>query len=183
MRKIRNVKRLIFWFAMFVGGMLALLPFFAHAQEPAAQSVDIIYPSAPTGVAGGLFDVVIEDGIIGEWGDLNCSGRIEFSDVLDLFFSIGGAALVDCRSFGTIATITDITFPDFGLTTIEDGKPKFADLNRLIELGAIDSILFTVDFKTVNPGVTTIKVTPLLLDDDNGDVLPFDVIEQVLVAR
>ncbi len=150
--------------------------FIANAQT--VNTHDVVMAEAPDGISGGVFTITVGEGRSGVMFDINCNGRLDLDDVVQFFQAlINGTFLMDCHVSGPVARITDVTFPDYGLTQVMSlsdttAQVAFTDLNLLVEPGTTDIVLFTVEYETITPGRAPIVVVSDLLDDDNGDQVP-----------
>lgn len=159
----------------------------AAPPSQATNTFEIRLPSAPTGVSGAIIEVTVLPGIVSTYGDFNCNNNRDFADAVALFEDISSIQpLTDCRQAGNVATLTNITFPDFGLTQTLDLTPtsarfSFTDLSRLIEVDATDSLLATIHYTSSTTGVAPYIITFERLDDDNGNTIPEPPQVQLLV--
>ena len=116
--------------------------------------------SAPTLVAQSTTAVVGE----------TVSVPIVLSDVPS---GLAGFDLAVTLSNSRVASITSVTFPDFGLTRRElvsgsEAHVRAVDLQRLIESGATNSTLATLSIKALRSGTSDISIQIARMDDDAG---------------
>ncbi len=101
---------------------------------------------------------------------------------------VAGFDITVTLSNGSIASISGVQMPDYGLTSVNlvsstQARVKVADLNGRIEGGAIDATLATLTLKAAKRGSTDIQITVTMLDDDSGFPIEAQVVNGALTVK
>lgn len=96
---------------------------------------------------------------------------------------ISGLVMDATISDPTIATITGITFPDYGLV-LTNGVPGhtatilMADLNAVLEGVLNNSLMATIEVELLSSGTTQLDAVFMILDDDSGaNLVPYVIVD------
>jgi len=165
-----------------------MFPAIISAQEQ-NQRYDVLYtPDAGIGFSGGSFEFQFSDAERGFWGDLNCSGQMDFDDVIVAFQAVRDANFPpDCRTVGEILRVVAVESPDYGIVDSNfgdaDGTISFADLADLIPVDSGEVVLFTIVYDTVAPGFAPLSVRSTQIDGTGGVPMTPFVLETSVLAR
>lgn len=101
---------------------------------------------------------------------------------------ISGFDLVVTLGNSAVASIIDVSFPNSGLsqyTLISSSQVRIraADLNGLVQAGATNATLATLNIKALKVGTTEILVQVFALDDDDGSPVAAQVATGVLSVK
>ncbi|MCI0439308.1 MAG: hypothetical protein L0177_09280 [Chloroflexi bacterium] len=101
---------------------------------------------------------------------------------------LSGFDITVTLSNGSIASISGVQMPDYGLTSVNlvsstQARIKAADLKGRIESGAAEATLATLTLKAVKRGSTDIQIAVAMLDDDSGFPIEAQVVNGALTVK
>ena len=101
---------------------------------------------------------------------------------------VSGYAITVTLSNPGVASIEAVDLPDFGLTSIVQNSSSevviwAADLNSLIQSGAVNPTLSTLTMQTLKTGSTDILISVAVLDDDGGSAIGAAVLTSTLSVK
>ena len=146
----------------------------AQAQTPSVTDVDITISVPPEGLSGYVIEGGISEGVLsGDKADINCNGRRDFQDVVELFLNLSDGIFQCPTSTGTVGKITGLTVTDIGLSMESFTDDTFTitavDLNDSVNSSSTAFAIATVHIETVQPGTGFLHWDSNALDDDNGN--------------